>query len=215
MTVSIKKQMVEVSRLMYGKGLVNAFEGNLSVRDGERIYITPSRICKGFLTEDMIVVTDMEGNTTEGRFKVSSEIKLHLGSYKVRPDVRSVIHTHSPYATAYALANRPIETRAYPEMITFFEKIPLAPYGTPSTDEVFLKAEEYIKDYDVVLLANHGIMGVGADPYDAFFKVESAESIAKTLLLAERLGGAKELEPEKLEELYKLKGRAGVPFDSR
>lgn len=205
---NIKKQIVEVSRLMYNRGLVTAYEGNLSVRFGDKVYITPSAICKGFLTEEMIMVTDMDGKVLEGTCKVSSEYKIHLGAYKSRPDIESVIHTHSPYATAYAVANKAIETKAYPEMIVLFDRIPLAPYGTPSTDEVYKGVEKYIMEYDIILLANHGVMAVGKDAYESFFRIESAEGIAKTLTLAGQLGGSKDLSYDKLRELYEIRCRS-------
>lgn len=201
----IKSSIVEVSKLMYQKGMVNAFEGNVSVLFNHRVYITPSAVCKGFLKEDMIVVTDMEGNVLEGKYKPSSEIKLHLAAYRYRPDIRSVIHAHSPYATAFALANKAIESRAYTEMIVLYDKIPLAPYGTPSTDEIHLGVRDLLKEYEIVLLANHGILSVGKDVYDSFFKLESAESMAKVLILTNQLGGEKELPEEKLKELYDLR----------
>lgn len=77
----IKQQLVEVSKLMYNKGMVNAQEGNASIIDNGKIYITPSSVCKGFLTEEMIAVTDMDGNVLEGTTKPSSEIKLHISAY--------------------------------------------------------------------------------------------------------------------------------------
>jgi len=202
-TAQIKKQIVEISKIMYEKGMVNAFEGNISVLYKNKVYITPSAICKGFLTEEMIVAVDLSGNVIEGGYKPSSELKLHLAAYRFRPDINSVIHAHSPYATAFAVANKPIETKAYPEMIALFGKVPLADYGTPSTDEIYYGVEKHIIDYDVILLANHGIMSVGKDVYDSFFKLESAESIAKVLLLTNLLGGEKNLPEDKLSELYK------------
>jgi L-fuculose-phosphate aldolase len=201
----IRDQVVNVSKMMYDKGMVNAFEGNVSVLKGDKIYITPSGICKGFLTPDMIVVTDMEGQVLEGKLKPSSELMLHINSYKHRPGIKSVVHAHSPHATAFALANLPIESKSYTEMIMLFEKIPLAEYGIPSTDEIFDGVKKYISDYDIVLLANHGIMAVGKDVYDAYFKLEAAESIAKVLILARQLGGEKELEPNQLKELQGLR----------
>lgn len=203
--MSIRSSIVEVSRLLYSKNLATAFEGNISVIEDDRIYITPSSICKGFVTEDMLVVMDMEGKVLEGGCKPSSESKMHLAAYRSRPDIKSVVHAHPPYATAFAVANKPIETKAYPEMIVLFEKIPLAPYGTPSTDEIHYGMEPYIKDYDVILLANHGVIAVGSDVYNAFFKLESVEGMAKVLTLAERLGGQKELPQNKLKELYEMR----------
>lgn len=153
------------------------------------------------MTEDMIVVTDINGNVLEGMYKPSSEIKLHLAAYKLRSDVKAVIHAHPPYSTAYAVANKPIETKGYTEMITFFGKIPLAKYGQPSTEQISVGIEEFIDNYDIILLANHGIITVGNDIYNAFFKLEAAESMAKTLLLTKLLGGEKELPESELERL--------------
>jgi L-fuculose-phosphate aldolase len=197
----IRNHIVQVSKMMYEKGMANAFEGNVSVIENDKIYITPSGICKGFLTPDMIVVTDMKGQTLEGKFKPSSELLLHINSYRHRPDIKSVIHAHSPHATAFALANLPIESKSYTEMIMVFDRIPLADYGTPSTDRIFDGVKKYITDYDIILLANHGIMSVGKDVFDAYFKLEAAESIAKVLILARQLGGEKELAPDQLKEL--------------
>jgi L-fuculose-phosphate aldolase len=202
MSKVLRKQIVEVAKLMYNKNLVNTYEGNISVIHGDRVYITPSNMCKGFLTEDLVAVTDLEGNVVEGINRPSTEIKLHLAAYRMRKDIRSVVHAHSPYATAYAIANKPIETKAYPELITFFGRIPLVKYGTPSTDEIYQGIGEYIQEYDIFLLANHGVMSIGKDVYDAFFKLETAEAIAKTLTLAKLLGGEKELDEDKLNELY-------------
>lgn len=201
----LKGQLIEVARLAYNKGIVNAYEGNLSLRNGDRVYITPSGVSKGLLDEDMVVVTDLKGNILEGTLKPSSEIRLHLFSYRRRPDIGGVVHAHAPYTTAYAVANRPIETKAYPEMIMLFDKIPLADYGTPSTDEIFQGVEKYIENYDAILLANHGIMTAGKSVADAFFKLEAAESIARVLTLAKILGGEKDLPARKLQELYDMR----------
>ena len=205
MSNQTKQQLVEVSKLMYDKGMVNAYEGNLSVFGSGRVYITPSAKCKGYLTEDMIVVTDLEGNILEGDLKPSSEISLHLAAYKNNSAIKSVIHAHSPYATAFAICNRPIETKAYPEMITIFGRVPLADYGTPSTDEIYKGMLQYINEFDVVLLANHGIVSFGKELFETFFKLESVECIAKTLFLAEQLGGVKDLPDEKLGLLYEMR----------
>lgn len=205
--MSIRSSIVEVSKLLYAKNLATAFEGNVSVIEDGRIYITPSAICKGFLSEDMLVVLDMEGNVLEGGYKPSSEAKMHLAAYRSRPDIKSVVHAHPPYATAFAVANKPIETKAYPEMIVLYGKIPLAAYGTPSTDEIYYGMNQYIKDYDIMLLANHGVIALGSNVYDAFFKLESAEGLAKVLTLARQLGGEKDLPNSKLDELYELRNR--------
>lgn len=201
------QEILALSKLMYDKGMVNAFEGNLSMKTPEGIIITPSQICKGFLKEDMLVETDMKGEITKGRKKPSSEILLHLEAYTIRSDIGAVIHAHTPYATAFAVANRAIETKAYPEMIVLYGEIPLVKYGTPSTPDICVDLKNHLRDHDVVLLANHGIVAVGKDLYDAYFKLESAESIAKVLLLAGILGGEHELPPDEFEKLKLLSGK--------
>jgi L-fuculose-phosphate aldolase len=149
----------------------------------------------------------MDGNIIEGIGKPSSEIKLHIAAYRLRKDISSVVHAHTPYATAYAIANKPIETKAYPELIAIFGKVPIARYGTPSTDEIYAGIDEYIYEYDVLLLANHGIMSVGSDALDAYYKIEAVESIAKTLTIAKMHGGEKELPADELEKLYLMRDK--------
>lgn len=205
--MALRSSIIEVSKLLYAKNLATAFEGNVSVLENGKVYITPSSMCKGFLTEDMLVVLDMEGKVLEGSYRPSSEAKLHLAAYRSRPDIKSVVHAHPPYATAFAVANKPIETKAYPEMIVLYGKIPLAAYGTPSTDEIYYGMNQYVKDYDIILLANHGVIAFGNNVYDAFFKLESVEGIAKVLTLAGQLGGEKALPQNKLEELYEMRNR--------
>lgn len=198
------QDILKLSKLMYEKGMVNAFEGNLSVKTREGIIITPSQICKGFLTEEMLVETDMKGRVTKGGRKPSSEILLHLEAYAIRGDIGAVIHAHSPYATAFAVANKAIKTKAYPEMIVLYGEIPVVKYGTPSTPDICTDLKNHLCDHDVVLLANHGIVSVGKDLYEAYFKLESVESIAKVLLLAKTLGGEHELPPEEVQRLHAM-----------
>lgn len=203
--LSIKKQVVEISGKLYERQLVNVNEGNVSVRDGNLVYISPSQVCKELLTPDMIVVTDLDGNRIEGEYNASSEIKLHLHIYKLREDVRGIVHDHSPFATAYAIARKPIESKAYTEMICIYDKIPVVDYGTPGTDKIVAGIARYINQTDVFLLANHGLVAVGSDAYDAYLKAEAAETLAKTLTITRLIGGEYPLSPEELEELYEIR----------
>jgi len=205
MKTSIRSEIIRISKIMYAKSMVNALEGNVSVRDGERIYITPTGICKGYLEEDMLVVVDKDGNVLEGTYTPTSEMGLHLECYRLRPDISSVVHCHSPYATAFAIADKPIKSEAYPEMIIAFDQIPSIAYGTPSTSAVYAELGKYIDKIDVFLISRHGVVSVGRDLNDAFFKIEAAESIAKTLTLAKLLGGEAPLSESQIYTLYKMR----------
>lgn len=185
----IVKDILTVCQRLDQKGLVNAYEGNVSVLQDGLIYITPTGRNKAFLDEEMICVLEADSlKQVGGKFPPSSETLLHANSYKTRPDIRAVIHCHPPYLTAHALNRKPVETKAYPEMMTVFKKIPVAPYGRPGTAEIFEPARELIKKFDGVLLANHGILVVGKDLYSAMNKVEAMEAIARVLSLAEQIG---------------------------
>jgi L-fuculose-phosphate aldolase len=203
--LGLKKELVEVSKHLYNKGLIGGLEGNLSIYQNDVIYITPSGFSKGFLNEDMIIVTNINGELLEkNEYKPSSEIKLHLLSYQARDDIKSVIHTHSPYSTAFALSGHEISSDGSAELIALFGKIPLAKYGTIGSDEIFTGVKEYIYDYDVVLLQNHGIMAVAESIQTAFFKIETVENIAKSFIIAETLGGVKPLNKNQIAELKKI-----------
>ncbi|MCK5811360.1 MAG: class II aldolase/adducin family protein [Clostridiales bacterium] len=196
-----KNDIIKIAKTMYQKEMVNAFEGNISIKNNDEIIITPSQICKGFLDESMLMTIDLNGHVKNGKYKISSETGLHLEAYRLRKDINAVVHAHSPYATAFAMANQPIESKAYPEMIALFKKVPIIKYGTPSTKEVYADLKNYIFDYDVVLLQNHGIVAFGKDIYDAYFKLESIESIAKVLLLNKLLGGPSNLPDDEVKKL--------------
>lgn len=198
------KEILEVCKRLDEKCLVNAYEGNVSIRRDGFIYITPAGKNKAFLTEEMISVFDE--NTKKqvgGTNSASSEMLLHVNSYKIRPDVFGAIHCHPTMLTAYSLCNKPIETKAYPEMIGNFKRIECAPYGRPGTDEIFNVAKEYILRNDVVLLGNHGVIALGKDVFDAMNKVEAAEAIAKVLYYAERVGKVVDLPDPEVEMFLK------------
>lgn len=200
-----KLEVIRYAKKLYERQMVNANEGNVSLRDGERIYITPSSVCKELLTPEMIVVCDRQGNQLEGEGRPSSELLLHLYVYDHRPDVNGVVHCHSPYATAYAIARKPIETRAYTEMIFLYDRIPVVDYGAPSTPDIVRGMGRYLEQTDILLLANHGMVSVGDTVMDAYLKAEAGESLAKTLTLAKLLGGEHPLEPEELDKLYAMR----------
>ena len=199
---AIAEELVFVSKLLYDKGLATAYEGNVSIRDGDRIYITPSAVCKGFLTADQVVVMDMVGAVLRAEgVKPSSEYRLHLAAYLARPGVGGIVHAHPPYCTAFAVAGQEIYTPGYPEALVIYGRVPLAPYGRPSTDGIWQGVPKLLADYDAVLLQNHGALTVGRDAREAFFRMESVEGIAKVAHLARALGGQQQLPPEELEAL--------------
>lgn len=202
----IREEIVEVGKRLYQKGFVAANDGNVSARlSGGRILITPSGVCKGDMDPGMLVVVDAAGKVLLGGRKPSSEMKMHLAVYKIRPDVQAIVHAHPQKATAFAVAGLPLNRPALPEAVLALGKVALAEYGTPSTDQVPDAVVRAIGDAGAVLLANHGALTVGTGVMDAYFKMETLEHFAAITLYARLLGGERELNPEEINELLRVR----------
>ena len=150
--------------------------------------ITPTNTRKSTLTEELIAVLDENGNQVFGLKKPSSEIIMHTAAYRLRSDIRAVIHCHSPYLTAHAICHVPIDQKCHPEMMMHFRDIPVAPYGRPGTREIIDHATPFLKERNLVLLGNHGVLAVGSTLELALQRVEAAEKFAGILAIARGLG---------------------------
>ncbi len=210
----VKREILQTGRRLYDRGYIASNDGNISARlDTRRILITPTRMSKGFMKADDLVVIDLEGRKTSGKRKPSSESLLHLEIYRHRPDVKSVCHAHPPYATAFAVAGRSFESHVLPEVVINLGNVPLVPYGTPGTPEFFAPLLPFLPAYDAFLLANHGALTVGVDVESAYHKMETLEHYAHILFLAEQLGTVNTLDKEKVEKLVALRGNFGARQD--
>lgn len=114
---------------------------------------------------------------------------MHARCYEMRPDIGAVVHCHAPFATPFAQARLPVESRISPEFLTIFGKVPLLRYGRPGTLDIIADLPEYIDDYDVFLLANHGVLAVGATVLEAFSKTLSLEMLLKTEVIRRVVAG--------------------------
>lgn len=199
-----KNELIEYGRMAGDKNYTPGISGNLSARCGDMVVITSSGVANGYLTENDFAVVDFDGNAIEGE-KPSSERMLHIEFYKKRPEMNYVMHVHSPYLTAFASAGIALDDKISPEIIYCFEKIPLAEYSIPGSKELVEKTSKYFENYDVVLMANHGVIIAGKDIKDAFYKLDLCENYAKTVICAKLLGGAKILPEDEVEKIYLLR----------
>lgn len=204
MDTNIIKEVIAVAKRLDEKNLVNTFEGNISAKYEGKIFITPTTKNKGLLTEDMIAVIDSEGNQIGGNSKPTSELPMHMATYKLRDNIGGVVHCHPTFMTAYAICNIPITTKAYPEMMGNFDTFEVIPYGRPGTEKILKGSKEIFEHSDIVLLGNHGILAVGETVTDAMNKVEAAEAITKTLFIANMIGKAVDLAQEEQDFLKKV-----------
>ena len=208
-----REVMCDICHKMWQLGCVAANDGTLSVKlpDGNFL-ATPTGISKSFITPEKLVIINPEGEVLQAidGYRPSSEIKMHLRCYKERDDVGAVLHAHPPTATGYAVAHIPLDRYTMIETVAAIGSIPVTPYGTPSTYEVTDAIAPYLQEHDVLLLANHGALTVGADAITAYYRMETLELFAKISLTAHLLGGEKEISRENIDKLIELRKYYGI-----
>jgi L-fuculose-phosphate aldolase len=209
----LRNDIVEVGRRLWTRGFVASNDGNISARlDESRLLMTPASVSKGFMTPDMMVITDLNGTMLDGApgRKPSSETMMHLVVYRNRPDVNAVVHSHPPLATGFAVAGIPLDRAVLAEVVTTLGSIPIAEYGTPSTIELADAVGPFVKAHDGLLLANHGALALGKDLFAAYYKMETIEHFAKISLVARMLGREHILSTEEVGRLQALRGTYGI-----
>ena len=201
----IKSEIIEYGKLAGIKNYTPGYSGNFSARFDDKILITSSGSSNGYLSEDELVLIDFNGNLVKGNKRPSSEKMLHVEFYKQRPDVNYIIHVHSPYLSSFACCHIPLDEPIMAENVFYFGEIPLAEYGLPSSMDLVEKTSKYFKDYDAVLMANHGFIVGDKTIKDAFLKLELAESYAQVVFNTKMLGGAVLFKNNEVDEINSLK----------
>jgi L-fuculose-phosphate aldolase len=192
--------------MLHGSGFVAGTDGNLSVRlDRRRVLVTPTSMSKGMMRPSDLVIVDLEGHKLSGRRNVSSEIAMHLLIYRLRPDIRGIVHAHPPTATAFAASGLSLNQPLVCELVVGLGCVPLARYGTPGTPELSEALEPLIPQYDAILMANHGVVTYGADLLNAYMKMETVEHFARIALVAHLLGNEQPLSEEEIAKLVVLR----------
>jgi L-ribulose-5-phosphate 4-epimerase len=209
MLEDLKKQTVKIAQEADRTGLCKHRSGNFSIRDKETGYVvvTPSGVDREELTYHDICVVDLEANVIEAETKLrpTSELLMHLQVYKTRPDVFAMVHTHSRFATSFAVIKKEIPAIVY-ECAGFGLKdgvIPVAAYGRPGTRALSDSVIEPIKRSDIILLERHGVVAVDKDSKEALLKAHYAEELAEIYYRALALNGGKEPNAFPVDELQK------------
>lgn len=184
-------------------GLVAWTSGNVSARDPETgcVVIKPSGVCYEDLRPELMVVMDPDGRRVEGTLNPSSDTASHLTIYRHRPDVNGVVHTHSPYATAFAALGRPIPVCLTAIADEFGGPIPCAGFALIGGEEIGKQVVECIGASPAVLLKNHGVFTVGPTARAAVKAAVMVEDAARAVHLALQLGPVDEIAPEDVDRL--------------
>lgn len=192
-------QISDTLSLIYQSGLTTTSGGNLSMRgDGKNIWITPSAIDKGSLTEKDIVKVKEDG-TYEGLHKPSSELPFHRAIYEARPDIGAVIHAHPPALVSFSIVRKLPNTSVIPQAKFLCGKVGYAPYKLPGSEALGTSiAKEFKKGCDAVIMENHGTVVGGEDLSDAYMRFETLEFCARTIIKASTIGKPNILEEQEI-----------------
>ena len=212
-----KKAILEVGRRMYTKNFVASNDGNISCKVSDRtLWCTPTGVSKGFMTDEMLVLMDVDGNVLRGTWKPSSEMKMHLRVYKENPDIKAVVHAHPPVSTSFAIAGIPLNRAILTEAVMGIGEIPVAPYAMPGTQEVPDSIAPFVKTHNGCLLANHGALTWGNDVMEAWMRMESVEYYATvSMYTGNIIGQANELTCEQVDRLIERRTNSGITTGGR
>jgi L-fuculose-phosphate aldolase len=195
--IKTKNDIVTICKRIYDKGWVSYHNGNVTAKLNNKIIATGSGFSKYDITCDRLVTLDLNGNKIDGNEKVFSEINLHLAIYNSRYNINSIIHTHAPYLTSFACSNIELNEPLIPEtVIGLGDKIPLV-----SEKNGILALCDAILNYDTIMLENHGVISVGSDLFQAFYRMELAEHFAQIYFNTKIIGNYKTLSEEEINKL--------------
>jgi L-fuculose-phosphate aldolase len=216
----LRVQVAAIARQLHAAGWVANHDGNVTARDGARFVATPTATSKRLIGERDLIEVDARGQV-QGHGKVFGEIGLHLVVYERRPDVGCVVHAHPPCATAIGASasngdpngnpnGNPIDRPFLAEaVVSLGPRIPRLPYAQPG-DAARAALAPWCELVDAVLLGNHGAMAWGADPEQAFLRLELVEHLARIAVAAAPLGGVAPLPEAAIAPLLAARARAGI-----
>lgn len=204
-THAVRIEIVRVARALRERGLAIGTSGNVGARLGDgRIAITPSTLDYDLMSPDDVVIVEADGSPSEGRHAPSSELRIHVEILAARPDVAAIVHTHSPFATTFAAARRPVPAVHYvlaPLVAPGRDTLRVAPYATFGTVELARNAVATLGTDNACLLANHGTIAVGGSLASALGRAERVEELAMLAWRAEQIGGATLLDADELDRV--------------
>ncbi len=201
---ALKEELWKLHLMLPKEGLVTWTSGNISARDPESGYVVikPSGVMYDELRPEDHVVLDLEGTVVEGHLKPSSDTASHLYIYRHRPDINGIVHTHSPYATAFAALGRSIPVYLTAIADEFGGPIPCAGFALIGGEEIGQQVVAHIGQSPAVLLKNHGVFTVGKTARAALKAAVMVEDVARTVHLALQLGQPQEIDPEAVAKLH-------------
>jgi len=199
-----KEQLAYFMRRLYEQRLTTTSGGNVSLRVGDNILITPSQTDKARMFPESIGSLSIDGEILTPGFKSSMESKMHLSIYHSRPDIKAIVHAHPVFATSFAIANREIKTNLGGEARAILGEPVRAKYALMGTQELADIVGDASINGNVILMENHGIIALGKTLLEAYDRMEVMEATAKITLITDMLGGGKGLSTQELYDIDNL-----------
>lgn len=199
----VRQEIVKMGNKIATTGLVMGTWGNISARiPGENLMaITPSGVDYETIQPGDIPILDFDGNVVDGDLIPSIEWHLHLEIYKARPEINGVIHTHSTFCTAMAIARKPIPGACEDMVQIVGGDVRVADYVLPGTHELGLAAVKAMEGRNAVILANHGLVGAAGTLKEAYKIVNVVEKSAQATAYAHMMGGVVTLSQEDIDAM--------------
>jgi L-fuculose-phosphate aldolase len=205
-----RSALVRACQQLLAAGLVRGTSGNVSIRQADAVAVSPTGVPYPELEPAGVPVVDLAGNRLDGELVPTSELALHLAVYRARPDVTAIVHTHSMFATVFAVLGEPIPPVHY-QLARAGGELPIAPYARYGTAELAQACVRALADRPAVLLAHHGVVAVGAGLAEAMAVAEAVEYVAELGWRARLLGNRRTLDAGQLAEAAEAFRSYGQP----
>ena len=201
--LKIKNKLIEISKKMHQLGLNIGSEGNISIKRHDKIFITPSGVHSDQLDDEGIAIVDIKGNL-KNKKKPSSEILMHLYLYRARPEINSIVHCHSTWATVLSCSRKKIPAFHY--MVAEFggNDVKCSKYATFGTKKLASNVLSVIKDRSGCLISNHGQITVADNIENAFNLAIALEKLSKQYFLCKLQKDFKILSNKEMLKISKL-----------
>jgi len=200
----IRQALVDYGSKIAQAGLVAGAGGNISARDGAIIWMKPSGFAMNDMVPDDLCGMDLAtGKQIQGAHRPTSEVNMHQGIYRARPDVNAIFHTHSPWASGVISAGVAIKPM-FAEFINDLGRTDTLPYITPTTQKLADAVAAKAGACDTLFMANHGILAMGVTLKQAYYRVLVVEDAAKSMVAACIVGQPRYLTPEEIRDIMNL-----------
>jgi L-fuculose-phosphate aldolase len=199
----VVQQLQRYAKELVTSGLVVGAGGNLSMRDGDTMYISPSGFDLKEIEDHQWVKVNIETGEVEGDLKPSSEVLMHLNCFRERPDIQACLHAHPTFSVAVSSAGKEIPP-IFPDFPAMVKQVSYIDYVIPTTHVLADEVGKEIKDADVLVFRNHGVLSVGRTMKEAFFFMQLTEESAKVYTFSQLFGGARILTETECDDLRNL-----------